>query len=129
MQITRAKISIVVKKNKLKVHTFVTINFCIRNKNTRTLTATITINNHFVNLISLSGQSHILSSAESIARGKISYPSGNTTSLYLEETFYSFNFSLNLLINDLSQLFINLNSCLCQSSRDSWYVTACIYIL
>ena len=40
-------------------------------------------NDYFGNLIYLSGKSHILENAASLARGWIDFPSGNTTSLYL----------------------------------------------
>ena len=40
-QITRAYISVLMKNNEWKVHIFLTIDFCIRNKDTRTFTATI----------------------------------------------------------------------------------------
>ena len=54
---------------------------------------------HFGNLISFSGESHILANAASLAHGRIGYPSGNTASPYLEKIFPSFNCSADTLVN------------------------------
>ena len=47
VQIKRAYILVVIKTNRQKVHIFLRINFCIRNKNTRTFTAKFNTHNHF----------------------------------------------------------------------------------
>ena len=54
---------------------------------------------HFGNLISLSGQSDILSNAESLASALIDSSSGNTTWLYLETIFSAFDCSTDPLVN------------------------------
>ena len=48
-----------------------------------------------VNLISLSGQSCIVANPESLVCGKIYSPFDNTTSLYLNNVFFVFNYSLD----------------------------------
>ena len=42
-------------------------------------------------LISLPGNSHMISNVESLAHELIGSPLGNTTSLYLDKIFYVFN--------------------------------------
>ena len=83
---------------------------------------------HFGNLIYLSGNSHILENVEYLARGWISYPSVNTTSLYLNTKFSAFNCSTDTLVNEFAWLFIYLSRCLHQWLSNSWYVTACMHI-
>ena len=98
-QRTRAYICVVTKTNELKIHIFLTICFYIRNKKIGCSLKQFNTRNHFGKLISFSVKSHILTNAASLARRWIGFPSGNTTSLYLDKIFFVFKFSTDPLIN------------------------------
>ena len=115
--------------NECKVQILFKIHLCIRNKYTRTFSAkNVTHMTTFVNFISLSENSHILANTEYLARGWIVSPTGNTTSLYMDEIFFASNCSTDLLFNDFVLLFIYLSCQLRQWSSNSWYVPAWIHI-
>ena len=81
------------------------------------------------NLISLSGKSHIMVNALSLARCRMGSPYGNTTSLYLEKNCSSFNSSTDTLVNSFALFFIYISLHLHQWLSDSWYVPVRINIL
>ena len=62
----------------------------------------INTHDHFGNLISFSGNSHILENSEYLERGKIDSPSGNKASLYLEKIVSKFNFLADTLVNEFA---------------------------
>ena len=72
LQITRAYILVVMKSNEWNIRIILINHFRIRNKNTRTLQQFNT-HDHFGNLISFSGKSHILANAASLACGWIGH--------------------------------------------------------
>ena len=74
------------------------------------------------NLIYLSGNSQILSNEAYLARGLIGFPSGDTTSLYMDAIFSAFNCPTDPLVNELALILIYLSHCLRQLLTNSWYV-------
>ena len=56
--------------------------------------------NQFFNLVSFSGESHILPNAAYLAHGWNDSPSGNIISPYLEKIFSALNCSTDTLVNE-----------------------------